>query len=947
ASNIMTSYRIDNDRYQRFGPGQYFTSQFVNYVAVDDDATIWVGTKDKGLYIIEKESTITVTTTMEKYLDCNGTTQDAAFSVRAIGGKPPYQFVWAHGATGEKLFGLGPGKYHLTVTDTEGSSKTAIVEIANPFIQLATVMDHPESDVGMEDGAASVKVTGGVAPYIYEWYSGVGEASITGLSEGDFGVTVTDAAGCSAISTVKILQQVKPLTATIEQKEFIRCAGEGTAVIVAQQSGGKAPYNYRWSNGGANFVFLENVPVGKYTVTVTDALGNTASSSITISQPEAVVATIRIESPASANMNNGVATVQCTGGKPPYQYLWDNGESTLTANKLASRRHTVTVTDASGCHTQAAVDILENILPLNATITQTSGIRCANEATAGLKVEVQGGKTPFSYQWNRNDLQGDELTGLRAGDYVVTITDAAKGTATLKAIIKEPFPIIATTVAETPALTGTNEGHAIVRAEGGTGKLSYLWDNGDSGSKTVSLSAGIHTVTVTDESGCSTTAEVNIIENILAIDLTLQQTGSIQCTGDATAGIIASIKGGKEPYTLTWSNGVQNTKTQESLQAGTYWLSVVDAIGNRIEKEITLKEPIALKLKIEIQSPASANNADGHATARVSGGTTPYNIRWSTGETSPQSIALPAGIHQVTVTDVNGCSTIGSIEITEDILPLRVSISQTSEILCAGQNTGALEASIVGGKSPYAIRWQDQSDIQSRTALPAGIYSIEVTDVSNQKASANFNVNQPFPLSGEIIDVRAATHERLADGKATARISGGNTPYQFRWDNDESSARAVQLSVGMHTVTVTDANGCTFSLSTEIAEKILPELTAENLEKGEAVRMEQLQFDADSTSISASSLPTLEELYNFLSDNPTIVVEIGGHTNGLPEHDYCDRLSTDRAKAVADYIINQGIEAKRLIYKGYGKRQPIATNMTPEGRRRNQRVEVRTVKLSE
>jgi outer membrane protein OmpA-like peptidoglycan-associated protein len=94
-------------------------------------------------------------------------------------------------------------------------------------------------------------------------------------------------------------------------------------------------------------------------------------------------------------------------------------------------------------------------------------------------------------------------------------------------------------------------------------------------------------------------------------------------------------------------------------------------------------------------------------------------------------------------------------------------------------------------------------------------------------------------------------------------------------------------------------------------------------------------------------IPTLEELYQFLYDNPTIVVEIGGHTNSLPADEYCDRLSEARAKATADYIIAKGIDEKRILYKGYGKRQPIATNMTPEGRRRNQRVEVRIVKLSE
>jgi outer membrane protein OmpA-like peptidoglycan-associated protein len=148
-------------------------------------------------------------------------------------------------------------------------------------------------------------------------------------------------------------------------------------------------------------------------------------------------------------------------------------------------------------------------------------------------------------------------------------------------------------------------------------------------------------------------------------------------------------------------------------------------------------------------------------------------------------------------------------------------------------------------------------------------------------------------------------------------------------------------------VTITDALGCTITTTVLINEKLLPTLTADNLEKGEAVRMEKLLFQADSASIDQSSIPTLEELYQFLYDNPTIVVEIGGHTNSLPSDEYCDQLSAARAKATADFIIAKGIDAKRLIYKGYGKRQPIATNMTPEGRRRNQRVEVKIVKLNE
>ncbi len=947
ASNIMTSYRITSDYYQHFGPGQYFTSQFVNYVSVDDDGTIWVGTNDKGLYIIIKESTITVTSKIDKYLDCNGSSKNAAFTVRAIGGKPPYQFVWSNGASGDHLTDLGPGKYQLTVTDTEGSSKVAVVDVPDPSIQLSAVMDRPESDAGIGDGAASVSVTGGAPPYSYEWFSGLGEASITGLSEGSYGITVTDAAGCSAITSVDITRVVKPLAVSLEQKEFIRCAGTSGAVVAARISGGKAPFTYAWSGGLPSQEFQEGLAVGSYSVTVTDTLDNSAMASIAIKEPEALSAIVHIESPASTNQNNGVASVECKGGKPPYVYEWDNGESGTIAKTLAPRRHTITVTDGAGCTTVAAVDISENVSPLKATITQTSGIRCAGEQTGSLTVEVQGGKSPFQYQWNNPALKGAEISGLSGGAYAVTVSDAAHNSAVLSSEIAEPSPIRATTIAETPALSGKNEGHAVVRAEGGTGKLSAKWDNGDEGTKTVSLTAGIHTVTVTDASGCSLEAQVEIVEDFLPLTVVLEQTGEIRCAGQNTGAINATVSGGKAPYVMAWDHGLGNSEQPKDLAAGTYKLQVTDAGGNAVTKEISLAEPPPLRATIDVLNSATANNADGSARINALGGVPPLEIKWPNGENTALVKTLAAGRYPVTVTDANGCSTIAAVEITENILPLAVQINQTAEVLCSGGKTAAAEVSIKGGKSPFTFAWDDGADTQQRSALGAGHYAVTVTDASGLKSTAALVISEPGPLSGIIGDTRAATHERIHDGKATAHINGGVTPYAFAWDDGESMARATQLSVGTHAVTVTDAHGCTIQLDTEITEKILPELTAENLEKGEAVRMEKLQFEADSSSIDSSSIPTLEELYQFLYDNPTIVVEIGGHTNGLPDDAYCDKLSTARAKAVADYIIQKGIDPKRIIYKGYGKRQPIATNMTPEGRRRNQRVEVKIVRLSE
>ncbi len=117
-------------------------------------------------------------------------------------------------------------------------------------------------------------------------------------------------------------------------------------------------------------------------------------------------------------------------------------------------------------------------------------------------------------------------------------------------------------------------------------------------------------------------------------------------------------------------------------------------------------------------------------------------------------------------------------------------------------------------------------------------------------------------------------------------------------------------------------------------------LKAEDLRPGITLPIDKLYFMADSSNFTPESVPALEDIYLFLKENPKVIIEIGGHTNGIPPHDYCDRLSTARARAVANYLITKGIEARRVKYKGYGKRKPIATNKTPEGRKKNQRVEI-------
>ncbi len=129
--------------------------------------------------------------------------------------------------------------------------------------------------------------------------------------------------------------------------------------------------------------------------------------------------------------------------------------------------------------------------------------------------------------------------------------------------------------------------------------------------------------------------------------------------------------------------------------------------------------------------------------------------------------------------------------------------------------------------------------------------------------------------------------------------------------------------------------------------KILKALDRRTLRKGLVIRIDQLFFLADSPELVDTSYVVLNEVHDFLNENPDVVIEIGGHTNSNPEDDYCDRLSKARAKAVVDFLVGKGIPEEQLVYKGYGKRRPIAPNNTEEGRKKNQRVEIKVLSFND
>ena len=587
----------------------------------------------------------------------------------------------------------------------------------------------------------------------------------------------------------------------------------------------------------------------------------------------------------------------------------------------------------------------ENILPLAVNVTQQN-IDCYGSQTGQIQLDVIGGKAPFSFKWSDPTLEGEKLSGIGAGNYQVTISDLAGNTEIAQIQIQEPEELQAVIEVEATATTGNSDGRARIIAAGGSPEYTYRWSNNEITQVAQSLAPGEHQVTVTDVQGCTTQASVVIEENILPMQASIEQVQPVACPGSASASAKVMLSGGKGPFYFRWSNPELEGAEVSNLSAGSYQVTVTDAMDNIQNLEFVISEPDPLEATIEIEAPASTGNADGQARVNVKGGTTDYSYSWSNGETGQTALSLAPGEHVVTITDAAGCTTQARTTITENILPLQVSLEQTADIFCSGAATASLKVNVRGGKEPFNYTWNMESlSGTSPSGLKAADYEVVVSDVTGSSQSAKITITEPNVLKAEITEIRPATDEASTDGKAQVIASGGSGNYTFAWDQGSSGVQVDDLAMGDHILTVTDDKGCSIEVPFNIPKKILPKLTASKLRNGQVLKMESLQFDADSTTILPTSIPVLEELFVFMKDNAEIVIQVEGHTNGIPPHDFCDKLSTERAKKVAQYITYKGISGKRVYYKGFGKRKPLFSNDTAEGRRKNQRVEIRIMQL--
>lgn len=800
---------------------------------------------------------------------------NGAITLTVTGGTAAYSYQWSTGAITQNISGLISGTYIVTVTDANNCVATTSVQVTQPAAALSASISVSQnvSCFGGNNGSINLAVSNGTAPYTYQWSNGATTQNLSSLATGTYTVTITDANGCTLIRNATVNQPAATLNPTVTSTGSVSCFGGNDGSVNLSVSGGTAPYTYLWNNG-ATTQDLTNVSSGTYNVTITDANGCIATAATTVTQPTAAL-TAGISSTQQVSCfsgNNGTITLTVSGGTTLYSYSWSNGATSQNISGLSAGTYTVTVTDARGCVATASQTITQPSAALSTTANVTQQVSCFGGNNGSINLSVSGGTTPYSYNWSNGSVTED-LSGLAAGSYTVTVTDANGCTSVKSATIIQPSAALSTgaTVNQTVSCYGGNDGSANLSVTGGTAPYSYLWSNGTTTQNLSNVGSGTFTVTVSDNNGCTSSTTVTITQPSASLSATVSSSQQVSCFGGNNGSVNLNVSGGTSPYNYAWSNG-SNSQNLTGLSSGTYTVIVTDARGCTDNASLTITQPAAaLNTSASVTQQVSCfggNNGSINLTA--TGGTTPYTYSWSNGSITEDITNLSAGTYTVTVTDVNGCTAVRAVTITQPAAALSVSAGLNQAVSCFGGNNGQIATTINGGTSPYTYLWSNGNTSAAINNLVTGTYTVSVTDANGCTDNASATVTQPSAtLSASTAVTSNISCFSGNNGAIDLTVLGGTAPYTYMWSTGAVTQDLTGLPAGTFTVTITDANGCTFQTGDVITQPV--GALAANLNVSQNVNCFGGGNGALDLTVSGGTLP-----YTYLWSNGAVTEDISG-----------------------------------------------------------------------
>jgi gliding motility-associated-like protein len=741
------------------------------------------------------------------------------------------------------------GTINVTVTDANGCTANASTAITQPATAISATAAElkPVSCFGGSDGEAVVTPANGTTPYTYAWSAGTAgstDSLRTALSAGLVTITVSDAVGCSTITSVTVTEPSAALTLGKTVLNQPLCSGNSNGSASVQASGGTSPYTFAWPAGvttSPDSVANNLGGAATYIVTVTDSRGCNDTISIKLTDPLSVAAAFTfVQNPTCFGVSDGQVIVTPSGGTTPYTYAWIGGGSTGTPdsirNNVAAGLLRAVLTDGNGC-TDTADTTLVNPALLSASFTFTQNVPCKGDSS-GIAIATPSGGTPgYTYAWTGAGITGtpDSIrNSLPAGSIQVQITDAKGCDTTISTIITEPASAMSVTVTvlEDIKCKGDTNGKASAIPANGTAPYTYTWSSGTTytaDSTHRGLSVGNVSVTVSDASGCIAIGHDTLTESTTALSAGFTATTNPSCAGATLGSTTVTPTGGDPGYTYAWSAGTAGgtDSIRNGLSAGVVLVSVTDSRGCQIVRSQNLTDPGLFTVASAVSHPVCNGDTNGSITVTPTGGTSPFTFSWSSGTAGSSDsirLQLTAGIITVTITDSSGCSLVHADTLINPPAIAITTLTKTN-VACFGGSTGIIQVSVANGTPGFTYTWSagaQGSSVNERINLSAGAINLTVTDTLGCQGTFSDNITQPATGISAVV---ALKQHPICNGDANGQLivtpSGGVAPYTYNWSSGTAGSTdsiRTGLSAGVISVTVSDTGSCSFVVTDTLTD---------------------------------------------------------------------------------------------------------------------------------
>ncbi|NDB35839.1 MAG: hypothetical protein EB023_10990, partial [Flavobacteriia bacterium] len=567
---------------------------------------------------------------------CHGGS-NATVDVTVNGGFAPYTYQWYSGPTTEDLINVPAGNDTLYIVDANNCPHSLPITVTQPdSLQISfnvtniqpiapltlQITGNNITCFGATNGNINLTPLGGTSPYTFNWNNGAVTEDLTGLSAGNYYVTVTDSNGCQASTSLTISTPAAALTISNVSLNNVQCYNQSTGFIDLTITGGAFPYAYAWSNAtglfNASTQDIFNIPSDDYTVIITDFNGCVITANYSITQPPSgAVISSNVQPVFCFGDSTGWINASVIGGALPYSFAWSNGVNAEDLYNIPAGTYVLNVTDNVGCVTTASIVVAQPNAPLfsNAIVNNQS---CFGSVNASINANLTGGTAPYTLSWNTG--QSSFFIGpLVVGQYDLHVDVACHGDST---------------------------GYITALPNGGTAPYSYSWSNGQLTQVDTLIPAGSYVVTVTDDNGCVDSALFDVLQPAAPLSLSVITT-AVGCFGANSGAINLTVNGGTPGYSYLWSNNATSQDIQ-SLTSGNYAVAVTDQNGCMDSLVVNVAQPQAPLMAMPNITNAPCFGLNGGAIdLNVAGGTFPYSYFWNTGDTLQDIDSLLAGQYTV------------------------------------------------------------------------------------------------------------------------------------------------------------------------------------------------------------------------------------------------------------------------------------------------------------